>query len=228
MPKNRNLALLGLCAASALAQTPAAQQPAAQAPAREPGLYATIVTSMGPIGIKLYEAESPITVKNFIDLEKGRKAWRDPKTGQMVRRPLYDGTTFHRVMQNFMIQGGDPKGDGTGNVGFTIKDEFKPSLNFHRKGVVAMANIGEPNTGACQFFITVAPYPSLNGKHTIFGQVVENYDLVERISRVKTSADDKPVRPVYIRTITFERVGPAPAKDPLGPPAAKKAAAKKK
>jgi peptidyl-prolyl cis-trans isomerase A (cyclophilin A) len=227
MPKNRIFALLGLCAASTLAQTPAAQQPAAQAPAREPGLYATIVTSMGPIGIKLYEAESPITVKNFIDLEKGRKPWRDPKTGQMVRRPLYNGTTFHRVIPNFMIQGGDPKGDGTGDVGFTIKDEFNRNLNFHRKGVVAMANIGEPNTGACQFFITVAAVPHLDGKHTIFGQVVENYDLVEKISRLKTSRSDKPVTPVYIKTIMFERVGPAPANDPLGPPAAKKAAGKK-
>jgi len=218
------LALVGL-AASALAaqtQTPPAAQPAK--PARDNGLYATIQTSIGPIVLVLYEKETPITVKNFIDLQKGRKAWKDPKTGQMVRRPLYSGTTFHRVFPQFMIQGGDPAGNGTGDVGFTIKDEFVPTLNFHRPGVLAMANIGEPNTGSCQFFITVAATPHLNGKHTIFGQVVEGQEVADKISTVPANAEGKPRTPIYIKTITFERVGPAPANDPLGPPAAKKAA----
>jgi cyclophilin family peptidyl-prolyl cis-trans isomerase len=219
MSNHRILAAIGLLAGSLAAQTPPAQ-----APARSPGLYATIHTSMGDITTILFEKEAPITVKNFIDLEKGRKAWKDQKTGEMVRRPLYSGTIFHRVIPGFMIQGGDPRGNGTGDPGFTIKDEFVPSLTFAKHGMLAMANIGEPNTGGCQFFITVAPTPHLNGHHTIFGEVVEGYDVAEKISKVKTGAEDKPVVPVRITSITFTREGPAPARDPLAPAAAKKAA----
>jgi len=222
----RNFALMGLFAAFAAAQTPSA--PAAAQPERAPGLYATIHTSMGAIVVKLHEKEAPITVKNFIDLEKGRKAWTDPKTGQKVTRPLYNGTTFHRVIPQFMIQGGDPKGDGTGDVGFTIPDEFVPTLNFHQPGVLAMANTGSPHTGACQFFITVAATPWLNGHHTIFGQVVEGQEVVDKIVAVPRGAQDKPRTPVYIKTITFERAGPAPANDPLGPAVRKAAPAKPK
>ncbi len=225
MSFNRNFALMGLFAALASAQSqPAA--PAAAKPARDPGLYATIQTTMGPIVARLHEKEAPITVKNFIDLQKGRKAWTDPKTGQKVTRPLYTGTTFHRVIPGFMIQGGDPAGTGSGEVGFTIKDEFVPTLNFHQPGVLAMANIGEPNTGSCQFFITVAATPHLNGHHTIFGQVVDGQANVDKIVSVPKDRNDKPRTPVYIKTITFERVGPAPANDPLGParPAVRKAA----
>ena len=211
----RNYALIGLFAAFAAAQTPSAP-PAAQ-PQRAPGLYATIHTSMGAIVVKLYEKEAPITVKNFIDLEKGRKSWTDPKSHQKVTRPLYNGTTFHRVIPQFMIQGGDPEGDGMGNVGFTIPDEFVSSLNFHQPGVLAMANTGAPHTGGCQFFITVAATPWLNGHHTIFGQVVEGEDVADKIVAVPRNKDDKPRTAVFIKTITFERVGPAPANDPLGP-----------
>jgi peptidyl-prolyl cis-trans isomerase A (cyclophilin A) len=232
----RNLTLMGLCAALAAAQTqspaPAAAKPAAAAtaaaakPAREAGLYGTIQTSMGPIVVKLHEKEAPITVKNFIDLQKGRKAWTDPKTGQKVRRPLFTGTTFHRVIPQFMIQAGDPAGNGTGNIGFTIPDEFVPALNFHRPGVLAMANTGAPHSGASQFFITVVATPFLNGKHTIFGQVVEGQEVADKIVAVPRDRNDKPRTPVIIRTITFERVGPAPANDPLGParPAVRRAA----
>ncbi|MGO4881643.1 MAG: peptidylprolyl isomerase [Bryobacteraceae bacterium] len=209
-------------AAAAFAQTPPAATPPA-APAREPGLYATIHTSMGNITLKLFEKEAPITVKNFEALARGTKAWKDPKTGQMVHgRSLYAGTTFHRVIPRFMIQGGDPAGNGMGEVGFTIPDEFVSSLQFDVPGRLAMANTGQPHTGSCQFFITVAPTPWLNGKHTIFGQVVEGQDVVDKIVAVPKNAEDKPNTPVKIVSITVKREGPAPAAAP-----AKKAAAKK-
>jgi len=213
---------IGLLAilAGAFAQTP----PAAAPPAIEPGLYATMTTSMGVIKLKLFEKEAPITVKNFRDLTRGTKPWRDQKTGQMVTRPLYPGTTFHRVIPNFMIQGGDPAGNGTGDVGFTIPDEFAPTLKFDVPGRLAMANIGQPHTGSCQFFITVAPTPWLNGKHTIFGQVVEGQDVVTKIVSVPTAAQDKPRTDVKIVSITFKREGPPPA----GAPATAKKAAPKK
>lgn len=208
--------------AGALAQTPPAAAPAATAskPAREPGLYATINTSMGPIMVKFYEKEAPITVKNFVALSKGTKAWKDPKTGQMVTRPLYAGTIFHRVIPNFMIQGGDPMGTGMGDPGFTIADEFVPSLKFDIPGRLAMANVGQPHTGGCQFFITEVPTPHLNGKHTIFGQVVEGQDVVTKIVHVPAKGD-KPITPVKIVSIVIKREGPAPGD------AAKKAAVKK-
>jgi len=215
---------IGLLAllASAFAQTPPAAAPAAAAPAREPGLYATINTSMGAITVKFFEKEAPITVRNFAALARGTKEWKDPKTGQMVRRPLYAGTTFHRVIPQFMIQGGDPAGNGMGEVGFTIPDEFAPDLKFDVPGRLAMANTGQPHTGACQFFITVVPTPHLNGKHTIFGQVLEGQDVVTKIVQVPTGAQNKPLTPVKIVSIVFKREGPPPA-----PAAAKKAAPKK-
>src|ERR1035441_1955949 len=213
---------IGLLAivAGAFAQTPPAAAPAAPS-APEPVLYATFNTSMGAIRVKLFEKEAPITVKNFVALTKGTKAWKDPKTGAMVTRPLYAGTIFHRVIPNFMIQGGDPLGSGMGDPGFTIPDEFVPSLKFDVPGRLAMANTGQPHTGGCQFFITVVPTTNLNGKHTIFGQVVEGQDVVTKIVGVKTGAQDKPLIPVKIVSIAIKREGPAPE------PAAKKAAPKK-
>jgi cyclophilin family peptidyl-prolyl cis-trans isomerase len=212
---------LGLLAflAGAFAQTPPAAAPAAP-PAREPGLYATIKTSMGDITVKFYEKEAPITVKNFVDLARGTKAWKDPKTGQMVKRPLYAGTIFHRVIPGFMIQGGDPSGTGAGDVGFTIPDEFAPNLKFDVPGRLAMANTGQPHTGGCQFFITEVPYPSLNGGYTIFGQVIEGQDLVTKITHVPRK-DDRPLTPIKIVSIAIKREGPPPA------PAAMKGAPKK-
>lgn len=212
---------IGLLAmvAGAFAQTPPAAAPAAT-PAREPGLYATIKTSMGDITVKFYEKEAPITVKNFVDLARGTKAWKDPKTGQMVKRPLYAGTIFHRVIPGFMIQGGDPSGTGAGDVGFTIPDEFAPNLKFDVPGRLAMANTGQPHTGGCQFFITEVPYPSLNGGYTIFGQVIEGQDLVTKITHVPRK-DDRPLTPIKIVSIAIKREGPPPA------PAAMKGAPKK-
>ncbi len=219
------IAAIAFLAASAFAQAPPAA-PSPGAAEREPGLYATMQTSMGNIVLRLYENEAPITVRNFVDLQLGRKTFMDPKTGQRVRRPFYNGIQFHRVIDGFMIQAGDPTATGGGNVGFTIKDEINPSLKFDQPGILAMANAG-PNTGASQFFITLVPTPHLNGLHTIFGKVVEGMDVVNAIGKVPTR-NDKPIKPVIIKTITFERVGPPPPNDVLKPaPAAKKAPPKK-
>jgi peptidyl-prolyl cis-trans isomerase A (cyclophilin A) len=224
------LALAGTLAAQTPAATPAA--PAAPAkPAREPGLYATLQitqggTPMGAIVYKMFETESPVTAKNFVDLALGRISWKDPKTGARVRRPLFNGLTFHRVIPGFMIQGGDPTGTGMGGTD-VIKDEFHPTLKFDIPGRVAMANAG-PGTGSCQFFITEVPTPHLNGKHTIFGQVVEGQDMMKRITSVPKGAGDKPSVPVIMSKVTFERVGPVPAGGiVLAPAAAPKPAAAK-
>jgi len=179
-------------------------------PVRAPGLYATIKTSMGDITLQLFEKQSPNTVKNFVGLAKGTKLWKDPHTGKPTQRPLYTGTIFHRVIPNFMIQGGDPLGNGMGNPGYKFDNENSPDLTFDRPGRVAMANAG-PNTNGSQFFITVAPYPSLNGGYSIFGQVLEGQDVADKISQVQRDSQDKPLKPVTILRIAVERVGAAPA-----------------
>jgi peptidyl-prolyl cis-trans isomerase A (cyclophilin A) len=203
--------LFALFATTALlAQTPPAPTTPA-APAREPGLYATFNTSMGPIVCILYEKESPITVKNFVALARGGKAWTDPKTNAKTTRPLYSGTVFHRVIPGFMIQGGDPTATGMGNGGMTpIPDEFNPALKFDKPGRLAMANSG-PRTGTCQFFISEVPLAYLDGKHTIFGQVVEGQDLVTKIANVPRNSDDKPNTPVKLINVKITREGPEPA-----------------
>src|SRR6266849_4731028 len=214
--------LLALFASTALlAQTPPAPAPAAAkpaaptAPAREPGTYATFTTSLGTIVCILYEKESPITVKNFIALARGgTKAWTDPKTGQKTTRALYTGTIFHRVMPGFMIQGGDPLGNGTGDGGMTpIPDEFHPSLKFDKPGRLAMANSG-PKTGTCQFFITEVATPHLDGLHTIFGQVVEGQDVVYKITHVPTGPGNKPTTPVKLVSVKITREGLPPVAPP--------------
>jgi peptidyl-prolyl cis-trans isomerase A (cyclophilin A) len=210
------LALVG-CALGA--QTPpAAPADAAQPkPAREDGLYAVMTTTEGVITLRLFEKETPITVSNFRGLVRGTKEFRDPKTGQMVKKPFYTGITFHRVIPGFMIQGGDAIGNGGYDAGYTIADEFVPTLKFDVPGRLAMANIGEPHTGSTQFFITDGTPQHLNGKHTIFGQVIEGQDVVHKIASVPTGAESKPLKPVKILSIKLERVGPPPA-----PPAATK------
>jgi len=220
--------LIALFASTALlAQTPpapAAAKPAAPtAPAREPGTYATFNTSLGTIVCILYEKESPITVKNFIALARGgTKAWTDPKTGQKTTRALYTGTIFHRVIPGFMIQGGDPMGTGMGDGGMApIPDEFHPSLKFDKPGRLAMANAGL-RTGTCQFFITEVPTPHLDGKHTIFGQVVEGQDIVVKMTHVPTDPENKPKTPVKLVSVKITREG----LPPVAPPAMKKAAPK--
>jgi peptidyl-prolyl cis-trans isomerase A (cyclophilin A) len=202
--------------------------PPAVKPPRDPGLYATITTSMGPIVCILYEKEAPVTVKSFVALSRGgTKAWTDPKTQAKTMRPLYTGLTFHRVLPNFMIQGGDPTGTGMGDGGLRpLPDEFAPNLTFDKPGRLAMANAG-PGTGTCQFFITEVPTPHLNGKHTIFGQVVEGQELVTKIANVPRNSEDKPLTPVKIVNIKIVREGPAPVAPVTkkAAPAVKKSAA---
>ena len=210
---------------------PAASKPktttaAAKPAAREPGLYTTITTTMGPITLRLYEKESPITVKNFVDLAIGSKEFTDPATKQRVKRPLYNGLTFHRVIPGFMIQGGDPEGNGRGGTD-DIPDEFHPSLTFDRPGRLAMANAG-PGTGSSQFFITEGVPTHLNGRHTIFGQVVSGQAVVDKIARVPTGENDMPRTPVKIVSVTFRRVGPGETPGAAKPAVSKPKAAKPK
>jgi peptidyl-prolyl cis-trans isomerase A (cyclophilin A) len=145
-------------------------------------LYATFQTTAGVITVKLMPDRAPQTVENFVGLVEGTKEWTDPTSRQKVTRPLYDGTMFHRVIPDFMIQGGDPLGTGHGGPGFQFKDEIGPANRFDRPGLLAMANAG-PNTNGSQFFITEVPTPHLNRGHTIFGEVVEGLDLVAKIAR---------------------------------------------
>jgi peptidyl-prolyl cis-trans isomerase A (cyclophilin A) len=167
---------------------------------------------MGNVTARLFESEAPATVQNFVALAEGRKSFKDPKTGAMVQRPFYNGVAIHRVIPGFMIQMGDPTGTGAYDPGFTIPDEFRASLKFDRPGRLAMANTGDPNSGDCQFFITEVPTPHLNNHHTIFGQVVEGQDVVQKIAAVPRDANDKPRTPVSLTRVVFERVGPAPKK----------------
>lgn len=169
-----------------------------------PGLYAKFETTQGTIVAKLFEKEAPKTVANFVGLAEGTKEWTDPKTGQKVKRPFYDGVIFHRVIPDFMIQGGDPLGTGTGGPGYKFGDEFNPALTFDRPGLLAMANSG-PNTNGSQFFITDAPTPWLNNKHTIFGEVTEGLDVVKKIARVPKGPSDRPTTPVVITKVTIIR-----------------------
>lgn len=203
-----------------------ATPPAPPAPVRPPGTYATITIVHGtqPLGnivFKFYDKESPITTKNFVDLARGLKPWLNPKTGTKVRTPLYNGLTFHRVIPNFMIQGGDPLGTGTGGTD-SIVDEFHPSLRFDVPGRVAMANAG-PGTGSCQFFITEAPTPWLDGRHTIFGQVIEGQELVKTIANLPKGPGDKPNVPVKMSRVLITVVADPNAPKPAAP-AVKKAA----
>ena len=164
---------------------------------------------MGNIVCRLFPEDAPKTVANFRGLATGTKPWTDPATGKLKHTRLYSGTTFHRVIPQFMIQGGDPLGTGSGDPGYKFEDEFSPNRTFEKPGILAMANSG-PNTNGCQFFITVAPTPHLNGKHTIFGEVVSGQDVADAISQVPRDADDKPLTPVKIVTIAIRTV-PAPS-----------------
>jgi peptidyl-prolyl cis-trans isomerase A (cyclophilin A) len=179
---------------------------AQEKPKLSPGVYATFQTSMGNFTAELFEKDAPVTVENFIGLAEGTKEWKDPKTGAAMKgKPLYDGLIFHRVIDGFMIQGGDPAGNGTGGPGYKIKDEIK--LKHDREGTLAMANAG-PNSAGSQFYVTVAPQPSLDSAHayTVFGHIVSGMDVVKAIGKVKTGANDRPVTPVVIKKVTIERV----------------------
>ena len=172
---------------------------------RQPGTYAIFDTTEGKIVCRLFEKEAPITTKNFTDLAEGKRSWKDSVSGKSGDGPLYSGTIFHRVIPDFMIQGGDPSGTGMGGPGYKFGDETKGSPHkFDKAGKLAMANAG-PGTNGSQFFITVAATPWLTGNHTIFGEVVEGQDIADKISKVKKGAQDRPVKEVVINSITIER-----------------------
>lgn len=174
--------------------------------ARTPGLYAVFDTSEGQIVVRLFEKEAPNTVKNFVDLAEGKREWTHPGTRQKSSNPLYNGSIFHRVIPQFMIQGGDPMGTGFGGPGYQFADETKGSPHkFDKPGKLAMANSG-PNTNGSQFFITVAATPWLTGNHTIFGEVVEGQDIADKISNVPRSRQDKPNKDVVVNAVKIERV----------------------
>ena len=173
--------------------------------ARTPGLYATFETTEGNVVVRLFEKEAPKTVKNFVDLAEGKREWTHPGTRKKSSDPLYNGTILHRVIPNFMIQGGDPMGSGMGGPGYQFEDETKGSPHkFDKPGKLAMANSG-PNTNGSQFFITVAPTTWLTGNHTIFGEVVEGQDVVEKIVNVPRNRQDKPNLDVSIKTVKIDR-----------------------
>ena len=170
------------------------------------GTYAVFNTTEGKITVRLFEKEAPVTVKNFTDLAEGKKEWTHPATRAKSTNRLFDGTIFHRVIPDFMIQGGDPTGTGMGSPGYRFQDETKGSPHkFDKPGKLAMANSG-PNTNGCQFFITVAPTPWLTGNHTIFGELVEGQDVADKISKVPRGAQDKPHKPVVLESLTIERI----------------------
>ena len=162
---------------------------------------ATFVTSEGSFTVRLMPDHAPMTVENFVDLARGTKPWTDPRNGSLASGPYYDGTIFHRVSDNFMIQGGAPTGTGTGGPGYTFEDETpQGGPRFDRPGLVAMANAG-PNTNGSQFFVTVAPTEWLSGKHTIFGEVTDGYDVVEAISKAPTRGQDRPASDVVLERV---------------------------
>jgi peptidyl-prolyl cis-trans isomerase A (cyclophilin A) len=168
-------------------------------------LYAHFMTSEGNFTARLFDAETPNTVANFVGLAEGTKEWSDPRSGRKVSQPYYNGTAFHRVIDGFMIQGGDPLGQGTGGPGYTFADEFHPKLRHSKAGILSMANRG-PNTNGGQFFITLAETPWLDNKHSVFGEITEGMDVVSKIGHTPTSKPgDRPIKPVTIQSVTIER-----------------------
>jgi|SRR5271157_637171 len=228
----KRLSTLICAAVCAFAQTPpsTAPVPPAAPPQLPDGLYAILNTQMGAITARLFEKETPLTVKNFVGLATGAKAWKDPKTGLMVRRPLYANIGFHRIMMDQMIQTGSAVANGEHNCGFTIKGEVRPDIKFDQPGRLAMANTSSIDSGACQFFITAVAAPPWNGAYTVFGQVVDGQNVVKEISRVPVidRVDFLAKNPPKLIGVTIKRVGaepaaaaaPAPAKKSAAPPAA--------
>jgi len=166
-------------------------------------LTATLRTSQGTIVVRLFPDHAPKTVRNFVELAEGGRQWTDPGTGQATTGKLYDGTIFHRVIPDFMIQGGDPLGTGRGGPGYKFGDEIHPDLAFDRPYLLAMANAG-PGTNGSQFFITTVPTPWLNRKHTIFGEVIEGQEVVDQISHTQTDGRDRPVKDVVLDSVVIE------------------------
>ena len=161
-------------------------------------------TTLGDFTVELFDKQAPKTVANFANLADGSKEWRHPKTGESHKKPFYDGLVFHRIIEGFMIQGGDPLGQGFGGPGYQFEDEFHPDLRHDKAGTLSMANAG-PNSNGSQFFITLGPTPHLDRKHSVFGRVVDGLDVVEKIGRVQTDRNDRPVTPVVMNSVTIER-----------------------
>jgi peptidyl-prolyl cis-trans isomerase A (cyclophilin A) len=213
-------AVLSYAQASQPAQdVPEAPQATAAATTVPNGPRVVMDTTMGRITCQFYQKQAPKAVANFIGLAEGTKDWTDPETHRkMHNKPLYNGTTFHRVIPEFMIQGGDPTGTGMGDPGYSFDDEFDPNLNFDWPGRLAMANSG-PNTNGSQFFITELPYDSLNQHYTLFGQCDDaSVEVVRAIARVPRNSDDKPLTPVVLKKVTIVQEGqplpPVPAGEP--------------
>jgi len=173
-------------------------------------MNATLRTNRGTVVVRLLPDHAPKTVRNFVDLAEGSREWTDPKTRNTSSGRLYDGTIFHRVIPDFMIQGGDPLGTGTGGPGYKFADEIHPDLAFDRPYLLAMANAG-PGTNGSQFFITTVPTPWLTGKHTIFGEVTSGREIVDAISNVPTGRNDRPVDDVVLESVDIERLDTAGA-----------------
>jgi len=171
-----------------------------------PGMYAVFETNQGKIVAELFPKETPKTVENFVGLAEATKPYKDPTSGEMVKKRFYDGITFHRIIPNFMMQGGDPLGTGRGGPGYKFEDEIVASLTFDKPGKLAMANSG-PGTNGSQFFITAAATTWLNGKHTIFGQVVEGMEVVDKICSTLGTPNGAPKEQVVINKLTIQRVG---------------------
>jgi peptidyl-prolyl cis-trans isomerase A (cyclophilin A) len=168
-------------------------------------VYAHFTTSEGDFTARLFDTETPNTVANFTGLADGSKEWTDPRTGRKVKQPYFNGTVFHRVIDGFMIQGGDPLGQGTGGPGYTFADEFHPKLKHDKAGILSMANRG-PNTNGGQFFITLAATPWLDNKHSVFGEITEGMDVVKKIGSTATSKPgDRPVKPITIDSVRIEK-----------------------
>ena len=168
-------------------------------------LLAHFTTSEGNFTARLFDTDAPNTVANFTGLADGSKEWTDPRSGRKVSQPYFNGTVFHRVIDGFMIQGGDPLGQGTGGPGFTFADEFHPKLRHSKAGMLSMANRG-PNTNGGQFFITLAATPWLDDKHSVFGEVVEGMDVVKKIGGTSTSKPgDRPIKPITVESVTIEK-----------------------
>jgi peptidyl-prolyl cis-trans isomerase A (cyclophilin A) len=167
-------------------------------------LYATLKTTMGDIVIQLFDDKAPKTVANFVGLATGTREWTDPKTQEKVKRPLYNGTIFHRVIPGFMIQGGDPLGNGTGGPGYRFEDEFNPDLRHTKGGILSMANAG-PNTNGSQFFITLAPTLHLDNRHSVFGAVVKGEEVVIAIGNVPRNPKDRPIKDVVLKEVVITR-----------------------
>ena len=166
--------------------------------------FAHFETTLGNFTAELFDAKVPKTVANFVGLAEGSKEWTHPKTHERQKKPFYDGIIFHRVIDGFMLQGGDPLGQGYGGPGYQFEDEFHPDLRHDAAGVLSMANAG-PNTNGSQFFVTLGPTPHLDRKHSVFGKVVSGLDVVQKIGHVPTDANDRPRTPVVINKVTIEK-----------------------